>query len=263
MTSTTPITKNKSSSGWYQLLKVLGIAVMVGAVFIGVLTVIWFAQTPVGAPIAQSLQSLFAMDTVQAWWYVTRASGLTAYFLLWLSMVWGMAIPSRFFSPSVEGTYSYDFHEFLSLLGLGFVALHVVVLMFDQFLPFSVWQILIPFTDTYRPLWVGLGIFGAYIFLLVTVTFYMRRSIGTQVFRNIHVLRLIGYLGTTLHGIYAGTDSALPITRVLYVGSFLVVLFLTVYWLVVGALAKREQAAAAARAAMVQRQAQRITQNRR
>ncbi len=263
MTSTTPITKNKSGSGWSQLLKVLGITVTVGAVFIGILTVIWFTQTPAGAPIAQSVQSLFAMDTVQAWWYVTRASGLTAYFLLWLSMVWGMAIPSRFFSPSVEGTYSYDFHEFLSLLGLGFVALHVVVLMLDQFLPFSIWQILIPFTDTYRPLWVGLGIIGAYVFLLVTVTFYMRRSIGTQAFRNIHILSLVGYLGVTLHGIYAGTDSALPITRVLYVGSFLVVLFLTVYWVAIGAMAKREQAATAARAAMAKRQAQRLTQNRR
>ncbi|MCL4528615.1 MAG: hypothetical protein M1282_04300 [Chloroflexi bacterium] len=263
MTSPTPITRTRSNSGVHQFFKVLGIFVFVGAAFVGVLTLIWFAQTPAGAPIAQSLASLFAMNTVQAWWYITRAAGLTSYFLLWLSMVWGMAIPSRFFSPSVEGTYSYDFHEFLSLLGLGFVALHVIVLMLDQFLPFSIWQILIPFTDTYRPLWVGLGIIGAYLFLLVTVTFYMRRSIGTRTFRSIHILSLVGYLGATLHGLYGGTDSALPIARVLYVGSFLVVLFLTVYWLVVGALAKREQAAAVARAAIAKGQAQRLSQTRR
>ncbi len=263
MTSTTSITKDKTNSGHRQFLKVLGITLLVGIVFIGMLVIIWFVQTPAGAPIAQSLQSLFAMDTVQAWWYITRAAGLTSYFLLWLSMVWGMAIPSKFFSPSVEGTYSYDFHEFLSLLGLGFVALHVIVLTLDQFLPFSIWQILIPFTDTYRPLWVGLGIVGAYLFILVTVTFYMRRTIGTQAFRNIHLLSIVGYLGVTLHGFYGGTDSALPITRVLYVGSFLVVLFLTVYWLVVGAMTKREQAEAAARAALAKRQAQRFTQSRR
>jgi sulfoxide reductase heme-binding subunit YedZ len=235
-----------------QFFKILGITIAAGAAFAAVMALVWFAQTPAGAPFAQTLQSLFAMDTVQAWWYVTRAAGLTSYFLLWLSMVWGMAIPSRFFAPGIEGAYSYDFHEFLSLLGLGFVALHVVVLMLDQFLPFSVWQILIPFADTYRPLWVGLGIIGAYIFILVTVTFYMRRTIGAQAFRSIHILSLAGYLGATLHGLFAGTDSALGITRLLYAGSFLIVLFLTAYWLVVGALTKREQAA------LAKRQAQRL-----
>jgi predicted ferric reductase len=263
MTSPTSITRDKSGSGLGPFFKVLGITLAVGGLFIGMLALIWFTQTPAGAPIAETLQSLFAMDTVQAWWYVTRAAGLTSYFVLWLSMVWGMAIPSRFFSPAVEGTYSYDFHEFLSLLGLGFALLHIIVLLFDQFLPFSIWQILIPFTDAYRPLWVGLGIIGAYIFLLVTVTFYLRRTIGTQTFRSIHLLSLVGYLGATLHGLFAGTDSALPLTRVLYVGTSLIVLFLTIYWIVIGALAKREQAIAAEHAARERRQAQRLTQNRR
>ena len=50
-------------------------------------------------------------------------------------MVWGFAIPSKIFQPILEGILSYDFHEHLSLLGLGLVILHVVVLMFDKFLP--------------------------------------------------------------------------------------------------------------------------------
>jgi predicted ferric reductase len=219
----------------------IGITALVGSLFVGVLVVLWFMQTPVGMPIAHSLQSLFAIDTVQAWWYVTRAAGLTSYFLLWLSMVWGMVIPSKFFHPFLEGTFSYDFHEFLSLLGLGFVLLHVVALMLDQYLPFSIWEILVPFVDTYRPIWVGLGIIGFYLFLLVTVTFYMRRTIGLEAFRKIHLLSIAGYLGATLHGLFAGTDSALPITKVLYAGTFLVVIFLTVYWLVIGGLNKLER----------------------
>jgi predicted ferric reductase len=207
-------------------------------------------QTPVGTPIAHSLQSLFAMDTVQAWWYVTRAAGLISYFLLWLSMVWGMVIPSKFFHPFLEGTFSYDFHEFLSLLGLGFVLLHVVALMLDQYLPFSIWEILVPFVDTYRPIWVGLGIIGFYLFLLVTVTFYMRRTIGLEAFRKIHLLSIAGYLGATLHGLFAGTDSALPVTKLLYAGTFLIVIFLTAYWVIMGVTTKYEQThAARARAA--------------
>jgi DMSO/TMAO reductase YedYZ heme-binding membrane subunit len=64
----------------------------------------------------------------------------------------------------------------------------------------------------------------------VTVTFYLRKRIGMTSFRKIHYLSLPAYLGATLHGLYAGTDSALPIASLLYKGTFLITLFLAVYW---------------------------------
>jgi predicted ferric reductase len=242
--------RNSGRGRWSLALKGAGLVIVL---YVGGLALLLGANTPLGTPLRQMLQSLFATNTVQAWWYVTRAAGLTAYFLLWLSMVWGMAISTRFFHPAVDGSYSYDFHEYLSLLGLGFVLLHVVVLLFDPFLPFSIWQILVPFTDTYRPLWVGLGIIALYLFILVTVTFYLRASIGARAFRSIHFLSLVGYLGATLHGLFGGSDSALPVTRVLYVGSFLVVVFLTAYWLAAALFNRYDNA----------RQAQRLAAGRR
>ena len=215
-------------------------------------------QTPAGSPASQALNSLFALDSVQMWWYVTRAAGLTGYFLLWLSMAWGLAIANKILSPALEGTFTYDFHEFLSLLGIGFIFLHVIVLLFDRFLPFSVPQTIIPFIDTYRPMWVGLGIIGFYLFLLVTVTFYIRKTIGMQAFRSIHALSLIGYLGATLHGLFAGTDSALWMTKLLYAFTFIVIVFLTAYWLIIINLNKHEKAEAAA----ARRRNQQLTANR-
>jgi len=220
-------------------------------------------QTPAGSSVSQALNSLFALDSVQMWWYVTRAAGLTGYFLLWLSMAWGLAIANKILSPAVEGTFTYDFHEFLSLLGIGFIFLHVIVLLFDRFLPFSVPQALIPFIDAYRPLWVGMGIIGFYLFLLVTMTFYMRKTIGTQAFRSIHALSLVGYLGATLHGLFGGTDSALWMTKLLYALTFIVIVFLTVYWLILLSLNSREKAEAAAKVAVAKRQAQRLRKNSR
>jgi hypothetical protein len=41
-----------------------------------------------------------------------------------------------------------------------------------------------------------------------------------------------------MHGLFAGTDSALPITRFLYAGTFLVVIFFTAYWLIMRLLGK-------------------------
>jgi predicted ferric reductase len=220
------------SDTWESLRKPISTILLVGVIFIGMLLAITFSQSLGGASFAQKIQALFAMNSTQIWWYVTRASGLTGYFLLWLSMVWGFAIPTGMVKPVLENVFTYDFHEHLSLLGLGFVLVHVGVLLFDKYLPFSILQILIPFIDTYRPLWVGLGIISFYLLLLVTFTFYLRQRIGSKTFRSIHVLSLVSYLGTTLHGLLAGTDSALPITMAIYAGTFLIVVFLTIYWLI-------------------------------
>jgi predicted ferric reductase len=226
---------------WNSLRRPISTILLVGLIFIGMLVAIHLGQSLGSTSFAQQIQSFFAMNSTQIWWYVTRASGLTAYFLLWLSMVWGFAIPTGFIRPVLENIFTYDFHEHLSLLGLGFVLVHIAVLLFDKYLPFSIIQLLIPFTDTYRPLWVGLGIISFYLLLLVTFTFYLRQKIGSKAFRSIHLLSLVSYLGTTLHGLFAGTDSALPITMVIYAGTFLIVVFLTVYWLIVRTFKKDEE----------------------
>ncbi len=223
------------------LRKPIANILLISGIFAAMLIAVVFGGSVGGSTFAQKAQSLLGMNSVQIWWYVTRASGLTGYFLIWLSMVWGFAIPSKIIQPILDNTFTYDFHEHLSLVGLGFIVLHVVVLMFDKYLPFNIIQILIPFTDTYRPIWVGLGIISFYILMLVTLTFYLRSQIGSKAFRSIHLFSMLGYLGATLHGFFAGTDSALPITMFLYVLTFLVVVFMTIYWLVMRYLGHDEK----------------------
>jgi len=157
----------------------------------------------------------------------------------------------------LDRLFTYDFHEFISLLAVGFTLVHVIVLMLDNYMPYSIAQILVPFISPYRPFWVGVGVIAFYVILLVTITFYLRNRIGTRAFRAIHVVSLLGYIGVTLHGYFSGTDTALPSMKILYDVSGLAVLFLTVYWLVLLGLRnaeKRRQAAAALAAKATQNQ---------
>jgi predicted ferric reductase len=154
--------------------------------------------------------------------------------------VLGLAVSSKYLDRLLDRLFTYDFHQFISLLSIAFVLLHVAVLLFDRYLPYTLWQILVPFISPYRSLWVGVGVIGFYLTLLVTITFYIRNWIGNRAFRLIHVLSLLGYLGATLHGIYAGTDSPLASMQLLYKGTGLVVIFLTIFWLVLVALRKLE-----------------------
>jgi predicted ferric reductase len=203
-------------------------------------TLILLPQTAAGQSALSGLKQLFVADSTQIWWYVTRSSGIIAYLLLWLSMVWGLVVPSKLLNPVIGPTFTIDFHEFISLLSIGFTLVHVFVLTIDRYLPYSLLQILVPFLSPYRPFWVGMGVIAFYITLLVTVTFYLRSKIGMKTFRSIHVLSLLGYLGVTLHGVFAGTDSPLVAMQLLYNGTALVVIFLTVYWLAQKYIQNRE-----------------------
>jgi predicted ferric reductase len=211
--------------------------------FLGFCLIVIFVfifSAPLQDMLQSNLNAMFGINTQQVWWFVTRAAGLIAYLLLWFSMVWGLAVPSKLVAPLLEQTYTFDFHQFISLLSVGFTFLHVMVLMLDRYLPFTIWQILIPFLNSYRPFWVGIGILSFYIILLVTVTFYLRSRIGMSAFRAIHILSLAGYLGATVHGLFAGTDGALPGMQIIYLGGGLVVAFLTIYWLWNRSLQKKQ-----------------------
>jgi sulfoxide reductase heme-binding subunit YedZ len=174
--------------------------------------------------------SLLGLDTEAGLWYLTRAAGLVAYLLLWLSTVWGLAVASKIFDPVLHRAFTFDVHEFLSLIALGFAGLHIGVLLVDAYLPFSLWQVLVPLTAPYRPVWVGIGVIGLYLTLLVTVTFYLRSRIGQKNFRAIHLLSFLAYSAVTLHSFFAGTDSKLGSAQFIYASSALVIVILSVFW---------------------------------
>ena len=252
-----PTIQDKTFSTWQVVVSILATFFIIGLILIGAM----LAMTPAGQSLGSYLRFLFALDSVQIWWYVTRASGIIAYLLLWFSTILGLAVTSKYLDGMLDRLFTYDFHEFISLLSVGFTLVHVIVLMLDLYMPYSLAQILVPFISPYRPFWVGVGVIAFYIILLVTITFYLRNKIGTRSFRAIHVLSLVGYIGVTLHGYFSGTDTALPSMQILYKVSGLAVLFLTVYWLVLLRLRnteKQRQANAAASSAAKAAQNRRV-----
>lgn len=202
----------------------------VAGVLVTLFTVAIFLASPFAVGFTGKLTDLFALSSENVTWYVIRSAGITAYLLLWLSTVWGLAVPTKIFDRHLNGNFTFDFHKFISLLSLGFLGLHIFVLLVDNYLPFSVAQIFVPFASPYRPVWVGIGTIALYLILLVTITFYLRNKIGMKAFRLIHYTSLLAYLGATAHAFFSGTDSSLIAAWMMYGVTFLVVAFLTVYW---------------------------------
>jgi predicted ferric reductase len=222
--SNSPPSRVRKKELSYDLVAFILLAILLGTTW-------FFFSSTASSSIKPLVERIFMLNSQQVMWFITRSAGIIAYLLLWLSMVWGLAIPSKIFGNHLNGIFTFDFHQFLSLLSLGFVGLHIFILTADSYLPFSIAQILVPFLAPYRPVWVGIGTLTLYLLVLVTVTFYLRQRIGMKAFRYIHFTSLVAYLGSVIHAFMAGTDSSLQVIQLLYVGTFLVVVLLTIYWL--------------------------------
>jgi sulfoxide reductase heme-binding subunit YedZ len=218
--------KNNHSLLKFALYSLGGLALLAAAIAFSIAL-----QTPMGAAALSFARWAFSADSNQVMWYITRSAGLTAYLVLWFSVTSGLAVGSKFLDKLLHRAFTFDFHEFLSLLALGFTLLHIGILLVDRYLPYTVAEILVPFLSPYRPVWVGIGVLGFYLSLLVTVTFYLRSRIGMKAFRAIHLLSLVSYFGVAIHGVFAGTDSSLASVQLMYITTFLTTVGLTAYWL--------------------------------
>ncbi len=174
----------------------------------------------------------------RAYWYLSRAAGLTAYALLWLAVVLGLSLSNRLARVWPGGPTAADLHQFASLLALAFAGLHGLVLLGDQYIGYTFVQITVPFAGAaYRPLWVGLGQVGFYLAGIVAFSVYVRDAIGYRAWRTIHYFSLVVYLLATVHAL-GGTDSASPLAFALYWTGAVVVGGLTVRRLLSGGPAR-------------------------
>ncbi|NNJ12334.1 hypothetical protein EKD04_018570 [Chloroflexales bacterium ZM16-3] len=162
-------------------------------------------------------------------WYLSRASAFASYVLLWWSMILGLSITSKAARAWPGGPAAADLHEHASLLGLGFGVLHAVVLLGDQYIGYSLTQILVPFSGSYQPFWVGLGQVGIYLMALVTLSFYVRKQIGAKTWRAIHFMSFLVFALALGHGIFSGSDSGTVWAFWMYIGTGASVLFMTLY----------------------------------
>lgn len=161
----------------------------------------------------------------KSYWFVSRSSGVLAYVLVTLSVLWGLVQSGRLFRMTLPPLLSLGMHSFLSWFGLGLAGLHAIVLLGDNYIDMGLPQVATPFLSPYRPIPVALGIIAFYGMLLLTLSFYARNHLGQRTFRRLHYASF-GLFGlATLHGLLAGTDSGA--LWWLYSTSLIVVLALT------------------------------------
>jgi DMSO/TMAO reductase YedYZ heme-binding membrane subunit len=162
-------------------------------------------------------------------WILARASGLTAYVLLTVSMLAGLVVKSRPLGTRVRAGAATDTHRFLTLLALGAIAVHGIALTLDSTVRITLPALLVPGLSPYRPVAIALGVLAAELAVVLVVSFPLRKRIGPRVWRRLHWVAYGVFVAATVHGLAAGTDTPRPWVFELYAASVAAVVFATAW----------------------------------
>jgi hypothetical protein len=175
----------------------------------------------------------------KTYWLISRSSGLVAYGLITCGVLWGLIQSGSLFRGKLHPAITLGMHSFLSWLGLGFAALHGLILIGDSYINIDLPRVFLPFVAEYRPIPVGLGIISFYLMLLLTLSFYARSHLSQTTFRTLHYGSFLAFITVTIHAIFSGTDSGS--LWYVYVTSMIAVVALTALRIVSTFAARRRR----------------------
>lgn len=174
---------------------------------------------------AHALAPLAGTDSPTLW-YLTRASAIAAYALLTLTVILGMLRSVARQASERLSWVADELHQVAATLMAVMIVTHLLTLVFDPYLPFSVVNVLMPFGEPYRPTAVRIGVFALYVMALVLFTSWFRRRLSYRAWRGIHYFSVLAFVLTTAHGFLAGSDNGEPWMRAMYAGAAGAVAFL-------------------------------------
>ncbi len=193
-----------------------------GGILLGLLVGLLVILT-VGSDIAQSLNG------VHTGWYLSRSTGLVAYFLSWLSTFAGLMITGRQAQQWPGVFQANDIHRQASLASVIMMSIHITVLLLDGYIGYTWQSLFIPSPNgPYLPFAVALGQIAFPLIVVVIVTAEWRSTIG-KAWRWIHAAAFFTFFAGALHGILAGSDTRVSMISLMYVLTISSTLFMTAY----------------------------------
>ncbi|HET9849592.1 MAG TPA: ferric reductase-like transmembrane domain-containing protein [Candidatus Dormibacteraeota bacterium] len=140
-------------------------------------------------------------------WYATRGAGVVSLVLLTGVVILGVTSAMRWQTASWPRFLTTGFHRNLALTTLVFLAIHIVTAIVDPYTSLGLNAALIPFSSSYRTLWLGLGSIALYLLAAIVVSSLLRPLFGYQAWRLVHWLAYAMWPVAVIHGIGTGSDT--------------------------------------------------------
>lgn len=151
------------------------------------------------------------MDPQLFFWIVARATGLASYIALCLSILSGVALRTSVLDFLAKNRALRSLHGFMTWLWIPLGAAHVVTLVLDRTARIGALDAVLPFQVSYAPIQIGLGTISLDIFVVVTLTSWLRRWMDGGLWRWVHRSSYVAFLTLFLHAFWSGTDFDAPL----------------------------------------------------
>ena len=155
-------------------------------------------------------------------WLATRATGEISLVLLTVVTVMGIATTKGWASSRWPESVVTLLHRNISLLSVVFLGVHIGTTIIDAYVPIGWVDVVVPFIQPYRTLWVGLGTVAFDLMLAIIITSLLRRRIPPTLWKGIHWASYLLWFVAVLHGLGSGSDQLL--TRVVAAAMTLLVI---------------------------------------
>lgn len=186
---------------------------------------------------AASSASVAASRVKDTWtWYIIRAAGFTAAGLLFLLMLSGIGQVTGLTYRFMEPLKAWVLHKTLAIALCVVIAVHVLFLLIDAYLPFSLVQILVPFASTYNngtslfsfglgSIAVALGVLAMYGVAIVVATSLGWIDSKKRLWRNTHYTSYFIIIAVFIHALGTGSDLKYGLFREVWLAAgFVIVL---------------------------------------
>jgi sulfoxide reductase heme-binding subunit YedZ len=149
-------------------------------------------------------------------WYTARGTGFVAAILLTASVALGILTSMRWSAPTWPRFVTSSLHKNISLLSVVFLSVHVATVILDSASPVGPLNALIPFTGSYRPLGIGLGVVAVDLLAALVISSLLKKRISHRLWRTIHWSAYACWPIAMLHGLDSGSDAATAWAQLVY-----------------------------------------------
>ncbi len=148
-------------------------------------------------------------------WLLARVTGLSSFLALFVAILSGIALRTSVLDWLANNRAMKALHTFSTTLWIPLGLLHLLTLLIDRTARIAPLDLVLPFgvnygADTSRAA-IGLGTVAFDVFVLVTLTSWIKKWMDYRVWSWIHRTSYVAFAMTFAHAFLSGTDFNSPL----------------------------------------------------
>lgn len=158
----------------------------------------------------------------QSFQLVAATVGFLSFFLLWLTVMWGLFLRNGWALTWIRHSSLLATHTTVALLGLCLGAVHAGAQLVKVGNLFELVHILVPFTFWRDPIGIGVGVIGLETMVAVALSIMIQRVLGYSRWRALHSLTYVAFTLIVAHVLISGSDVRDPLLSGSVLGAWVI-----------------------------------------